>query len=239
MIFGIYKSKMFLKFKAPTVCLDQQIKRVFTKLSLTSALNNTMNVSISLIDVFLMGLIVSDMEMVASYKVATTIPAALVFIPAAIDVYIMPHFARNRENYVWVKHFYGVLIFALIVFNGLLCGGSLVFGPQIMRLLYGTEYQDTSICFIILMVGYFFSAIRMITFTVLYTQRKVHMNAILTVMTFIINLVLNMCLIPRFNSVGASVASMLTNAVTAIIVVGYLWNHFRSMQRAIVDKKSI
>ena len=47
--------------------------------------------------------IIPDSTVVAAYKIATNIPTALQFIPAAIIVYIYPHFARNKDNGEWLS----------------------------------------------------------------------------------------------------------------------------------------
>lgn len=228
MLFALIQSRSFLRLRAPETCLTPVLKKSFTRLSVSSALNNIINNSFSLIDVFLMGLIVKDMEMLASYKVAATIPLAMMFIPSAVDIYVMPHFARNRKNIPWVKKSYFLLMGALCAFNLLVCVGSLLLGPQIMGLLYGQGYESAATCFVILMVGYFFSAIRIVTYTVLYTQRQINVIVGLTVLNLGGNFLLNMLFIPKWLSVGAALASASINLISAGLMVGYfLWHLHR------------
>lgn len=229
MVFAMLSSRSFLRLKAPEKCLTPALKKTFTKLSLSSALNNIINNSFSLIDVFLMGLIVKDLEVLASYKVAATIPLAMMFVPSAVDIYVMPHFARNRTNIAWVKKSFGILIGLLSAFNLLVCLGSIVLGPQIMGLLYGESYQSAATCFGILMVGYFFSAIRIVTYTVLYTQRQVNVIVGLTVVNLVGNFLLNMLLIPRFGSIGAALASAGIHLISAFLMILYLFYHLHRM----------
>ena len=225
MCFGLFVSRKFLRLRAPEKCLEPSLKRIFTRLSLSSALNNMINNSFSLIDVFLIGLIVKDMEILASYKVATTIPLSLAIIPSAIDIYIMPHFARHRKDLKWVKKTYAVVLLALCAFNLLVCLGASLLAPQIMGLLFGANYQNAGTCFAILLAGYFFSAIRLVTYTVLYTQRQVNVNVILTCISLGTNVLFNVLLIPKFQSIGAALASAGVNLLSAVLMVGYLIFH--------------
>ena len=125
--------------------------------------------------------------MIASYKIAVNIPAALAFIPSAIDTVLLPRFARIQDDPRQVFRIYGKVIIAVCCFNLFLCAGAFLFGSQVMALLYGAQYEDAAACFFILMLGYFFSSIRAISYGVLYSQRQVGINLFVVAFSAVAN----------------------------------------------------
>ena len=97
----------------------------------------------------------------------------------------------------------------------------MLLGKPIMSWLFDISDPDAGICFVILIGGYFFSAIRVVTSTVLYTQRKVNINVFLTCISLAVYVILNIILIPKWQSVGAALASAGVNLLSAILATGY------------------
>lgn len=228
LLFGLYQSRGFLTFRAPTACLSAAEKRTAIKLSFSSGLSVIINNSLGLVDVFFLGLVLQDMTVIASYKVAANIPAALAFIPSAIDTVLLPRFARMQDKPNRLLSTYGKVITAVCGVNLLVCAGAFLFGPQVMTLLYGAQYEDAAVCFSILIVGYFFSCVRSVSYGVLYSQRKVGVNLTVVALSAVLTVSLNMLLIPRFGSIGAACASAAVNLAAAVVMVGYLIHYFVS-----------
>lgn len=222
MLFGLYKSRGILVFRAPQGCLTKVDKHTAIRLSVSCGLSNIINNSLGLVDVFFLGLLIKDVSVIASYKIAVNIPAALAFIPSAIDTVLLPRFARIQDDPRQVFRIYGKVIIAVCCFNLFLCAGTFLFGSQVMTLIYGAQYEDAAACFFILMLGYFFSSIRAISYGVLYSQRQVGINLFVVAFSAVANLILNAILIPAYGSIGAAVASASINLLAAFMMVGYL-----------------
>lgn len=73
-------------------------KKDFRHVALVSMINGGISQLLYLIDVFILGIVLPNESIIASYKVATIIPTALSFIPTALVTYIFPYFTENREN---------------------------------------------------------------------------------------------------------------------------------------------
>ena len=67
------------------------------------AVNNSLATILSLLGTTILGMIISDSEVIASYKVALTLPSALLFIPQAVMIFALPYFIRHKDDYVWTK----------------------------------------------------------------------------------------------------------------------------------------
>lgn len=175
-----------------------------------------------LIDVFLIGMLISDELVVASYKTATIVPNALLFIPTALVVYIYPYFAQKQDDKAWVKEKYFLLLKYFGLFNILVSVMLIILAPLIIRILFGAQYLDAVTAFRILSLSYFFSAtFRKTTGNILVTQRKLHVNFWIGVMEGVLNIISNWFLILFMGAVGAAVTTLIICVVSSAVSVGY------------------
>ena len=204
-------------------------RKGFLKLAFASQLNNGIDQALVLLDIFVIGLIIGENVTISSYKVASTLPAALAFVPNAIMVYAIPYFARRNTDLAWVRAAYR----KLILFGGLLHAaiavGMILLGPWLLPLLFGAQYADTVACFIVLMIGYFFSAtFRIPSASIIYTQHKVKINILITILTGVANIFLDVFFVLNMGSIGAAVATTLAHIIASALSFGYMCRHLKS-----------
>lgn len=217
---------MITIFKAP-VCLnkaslDDMRKTALWKISIISMSNNGIAELLYLLDIFFLGLIITNEELVASYKVATVIPNACIFIPMAIVTYIYPYFAANRLDRDWCRSHYYQLLKSLIIINAIISLVLCVFSKQIIILVYGEKYLDCLTCFRILSIGYFFSGtFRVISGNLLVTQRKLKFNLFVNIICGIINIIGDLILIPKLYSIGAAITTFVVILISGLISTIY------------------
>lgn len=192
------------------------------KLAAISMLNIATGQLLYLIDVFLIGVLISDELIVASYKTATIVPNALLFIPTALVVYIYPYFAQNQDDKGWVRQKYFLVLKYFGIFNLMISLMLIILAPLIIRILFGAQYLDAVAAFRILSLSYFFSAtFRKTTGNLLVTQRKLHVNFWIGVMEGVLNIVSNWFLIQYMGAVGAAVTTLVICIVSSAVSVGY------------------
>ncbi|MCM3386848.1 oligosaccharide flippase family protein [Ureibacillus chungkukjangi] len=222
-IFGIFLFRKELKGIIGAVVLPKPVKKEFIKFSLISALNNGIAKLLYILDIFLIGLIIADETIIAAYKTATLIPFALNFIPSSIVTFIYPYFARNNNNKSWIKKNYIKLVKYLFLINLLITSFLIVFAPFIINLLFGKEYHDALVPFIILSIGYFIAGtFRIPTGNVLLMIKEVKFNMYLAIATGLINIILDIILIINFGSVGAAITTVSIFIISSIVSVFYL-----------------
>lgn len=215
-----------VKLSAPIYIKKEEINKedkiALFKISFISMLNNGISHLLYLLDVFLLGIILSNEEIIASYKVATTIPAAMIFIPTALVTYIYPYFASKKDDKYWCLQQYKKIIKYFGAFNLLITIGLILLAKPIIVLLYGTQYTDAVTCFRILAVNYFISGtFRSISGNLLVTQRKLGFNLIVNVISGSVNIIGNLILIPLCASIGAALTTLTVSLVAAIMSTGY------------------
>lgn len=234
MVFGRYVSGLLFFciavyiYKIPFYqrkCADiaKKDKRDILKVSLISMLNNGLSQMLYLIDIFVIGIVLTDSIQVASYKVATQIPNALSFIPIAAVTYIYPYFAEHIHDKKWCIKRYKQILLSFGAFNICISLVLIVFAPYIVKLLFGTQYLDAVPVFRILSFSYFFSGtFRVIGGNLLVTQRKLRFNTAVAVISGIINIVADLLFIKWWGAVGAALATISVVVVTSVMNTVYL-----------------
>lgn len=211
--------------------LDEATIKSLLNISSISMVNNGLSKLMYLLDIFVLGLVVPDETVIASYKIATTIPNALIFVPASVIIYVYPYFARNKDNKKWLKKNYLRVTLAMGSFNLLISTMLVIFAPLIIKIVFGEQYLDALIPFRILSVSYLFSGtFRILAGNILITQRKLKYNLFVAVFSSGLNTLLNVLLINRWESMGAALATIITVIVTSILNVGYLKKTFDNIK---------
>jgi len=228
MIFGHYivaiamililKKSTKIPSKANYLSLNSSEKNDILKIAGISTLTNGLSQLLSLLGTLILGIIVTDPSIIASYKIASIIPTALNFIPGALMIYAYPYFARNKRNRVWViasyknLMIYGSLFFLFISLIGI------IFAKSIIGIIFGPDYLEATSSFQILMASFFIgSTFRTIAGNLLVTQRKLLLNLLNGVICTIISILLNIILIPKFGSEGAALSQFVTIATSGIL----------------------
>jgi len=216
----IYRFPLKRILTAARISVKEKIDML--KLAAISMLNIATGQLLYLIDVFLIGVLISDELIVASYKTATIVPNALLFIPTALVVYIYPYFAQNQDDKGWVRQKYFFVLKYFGIFNLMVSLMLIILAPLIIRILFGAQYLDAVAAFRILSLSYFFSAtFRKTTGNLLVTQRKLHVNFWIGVMEGVLNIVSNWFLIQYMGAVGAAVTTLVICIVSSAVSVGY------------------
>ena len=174
-----------------------------------------------MVDIFIIGIYVTDERLIASYKVATVIPTAITFIPSAIITYVYPYFAMNRKNMEWTKTNYKILLKWVAILNVVITLGLIIIAKPLIITIYGKNYLDSLQCFRILVFSYFFSGtFRIISGNLLVTQRRVGINLFISIISGVLNIVFNIILIPKLGNLGAALTT------TLIVLISSLFSTF-------------
>ncbi|KRE83801.1 hypothetical protein ASG89_11825 [Paenibacillus sp. Soil766] len=220
---GIIVYKFPLSKIRKVASLTKDNKLDLYKISLISMANNATGQLIFILDIFIIGLIIPDESVIATFKVATIIPNALFFIPGALMLYVYPYFSLNITNKKWIKKNVYLIIKYFGLFNLILTGVLILYAPIIVKLIFGAQYSDAVVPFRILAISYFFSAtFRKVAGNLLVTQRKLIFNFWLGVFEGIINIICSIILVNNFGSIGAAYTNLIIVIISSIISVRYL-----------------
>lgn len=202
----------------------------FLKYSIVTVLTNAMSQILYLLDTQLIGVFTKDEAILASYKVATTIPFNLIFIPTSIMVFAYPYFAQNKNDKMWIKKRVSQITKVLLVINLVIGLGGIIFSNLILS-IFGKQYLDARACFNVLMVGYIIAGTFRVPYgNILASLGLVKANFINAVFSGIANIILDVVLIIKYGSIGAAYATLIVFIISSII-------HFIFIKKAIKEVK--
>lgn len=195
----------------------------FIKFALASQFNNSIGALFNLFDLFVIGLLISGTEIISSYKAASAIPQALLFIPNSLMMFTVPYFARNYRNIPWIWDKYKKLTVAGVIINAAISTMLVAASKFLVPWIFGNAYSDIVPCFQILIVSFFFTATFHIpAANIIYTMHKIKINIAVTVVSNIMNCVLDFILIGKYGSIGAAYATLFVSVVTSFLFQLYL-----------------
>lgn len=224
-IFSILFICFYIKQPLPKFdwSLSKGEKIEITKFAVLSAITNSASMIVYLLDTFILGIVVAQGAVTASYKVALTIPTALAFVPMCVMTYIYPYFAKHAEDSTWCLR---NLRKVIVLFGGANC--IIVFllivaAPQLVALVFGIQYLDSVTSMRILCINYLISAtFYTVCGQLLVTLKKIKFNLFLNFFVCAINVVLNLWLIPLYCSNGAAIATTISTIVSAFTCTTFL-----------------
>lgn len=202
--------------------IDKNKRKAFWKMGISNQLNNTLGSLLYQIDIFILGIMTTNTVDVSIYKVATIIPNALVFLPQCLAIYANPYFIEHNKDAKWVSKNakkiikYMMPIYAIITIGLIACSGIII------DVLYGEEYKDAVIPFIILIIGFFFTAtFKNLLTNIIFCLHKIWFGVMLNIVSMIVNVILDIIFVWMFGYIGVGIATLIINILSSIISVIY------------------
>lgn len=203
------------------------------KISFISMCNNAISELLYIFDIFIIGIIIAEENIIANYKVATIIPFALMFIPAAIVNYVYPYFAENRLNKLWCLSRFNKLLITLLILNFLISLFLFVFAPFILKILFGEQYVSATDVFRILSLNYFIGGtFRILSGNLLVTQRKLKFNLIVAILCGMVNIVGDYYFVGLYGYAAAAWVTVVVTFISSFLSTGYLYYIYRNDEQS-------
>ena len=197
-------------------------RKAFWKMGISNQLNNTLGSLLYQIDIFILGIMTTNTVDVSIYKVATIIPNALVFLPQCLAIYANPYFIEHNKDAEWVNYNakkiikYMMPIYAIITISLIACSG------LIIDILYGAEYKDAVLPFVILIIGFFFTAtFKSLLTNIIFCLHKIWFGVMLNIVSMIVNVILDIIFIWIFGYIGVGIATLIINIISSLIAIIY------------------
>ncbi|WP_075721215.1 lipopolysaccharide biosynthesis protein [Roseburia sp. 499] len=172
-------------------------------------------------DTLMIGML-GDKEDIALYSIAKKIVSKAVSVNDAFCAGVIVTFAViTPENVLEKEREYKKLIKENTLLTLIITIGMIVLGPVLITYMYGLEYQYASVLLLMLMPYYIITALSHFFASIMDFQSMAKERSYYFWITIVINFVLNFTLIPRWNSVGATIA-------TIVSVIPYAVLTFRS-----------
>lgn len=212
MLFWQYRIKLIPRY-------DAKIFKYLGKIAIPFALAAIFARVYSYIDSILLSKLAGDAEL-GWYSIPYKITYAFQFIPLALVAALYPRFSEYFVNdkkklaYIFER---GIKYLLIIVFP--IAVGIGVLAKDIILLVFTEEYINSILPLQILLAGLVFSYISFPIGAFLNACNKQVTQTVIVAGVMVINIILNLLLIPRFGVVGAAISALVGNIILA--KVGY------------------
>jgi len=199
-----------------------QIKDL-SRYSMKSGVTSALNTILYRLDVLIIGYVVVDSSILASYKAGTQLPENLNFIPQCVMIYFLPLLIQNISNTEWikkkVKQIY-LMVGAVSLAIGLFV---IVAAPLIVKILWGDKYIDAVPCMRILSVSFIvLSTFRITSTNILLALKRTGFTMAVSIVTGVSNIILDVVLTMKFGSIGAAYATLIVTVIAALMSFPYV-----------------
>ena len=207
--------------------VEHSLKREINWYSIQYMVTNGLWAIFMLNDTFLLGRFGSGPEIIADYKVAYAIPGSVSLLSTAIGIFITPHFVKNEKNIEWIRKNYLLSYISTAVFVGTLCLGLSILAKPIIRILYGEQYlNNIKIMRILLLASFFNCGLRYTTANILAAMGKVKYNMVVSLTGILLQLSINIKIIPLFGAEGIAITSCIVYAIMALFLFFVFIRHY-------------
>lgn len=225
----IFFRKIKFNFQMDLASDFPKINFSFFKYGFFASLSNVVTQLLFVIDILLLGYLLSDAEIITKYRYISLIPLSLLFLPRvfmAADFVAVTEKIRSIDFIkTYIKSyllFFSTLSFILII-------PAYFFQSEVL-LLFGSDYSSFGDSFFLLMVGICgIFILRGLFGNLLSSLGKAHINYYIALAGLLINIALNYLLIPKLGLKGAAITSSLLMWFTGIISMfafGLLYRNF-------------
>jgi len=216
LFFLIYRE---IGFNIPTIEIRQYKEDI--KLGFPLVLGYITNVILSTSDRYIIALLLSVKE-VGYYNPAYALGSAIIFFPMVSGVVLPPLLSRSvdngREYEAQVMLNYTIKGFLLICIPFI--AGSYVMGGQLLTVLANAEVGGSAYLIVpVVAMGILFYGLNVIMSNILFVQMKTHVMFGMSVITAVLNLMLNIILIYIFRDIMIAALTTLLSYFIAFVFV--------------------
>ena len=230
-IFNFYNSKKHIKLKLRVnknslIYLPAAFVLFFNKIATTVYVNS---------DITMLGFLSSTSE-IGIYSTAVKIYTAVKMLVTAILNVALPRLTFNiRNNKVSEYNRLVILVIkALILLIPPCMIGIIQQSKNLILLVSSQAFLSAAPALVILSIALFFSAVAMFcSATVLMPMNKEKIILKSTVVGAVINIVLNVIMLPKWGFVGAAITTLLSELVVSIVQLSGAWKTIKSLKLSV------
>lgn len=205
--------------------LNMHQKKELWHYSIFNGISSILNQLLFLIDFSMLAKLIGSTQILAIYKVATLIPNALKFIPQSVVICVVPNIVAHNKDPFWLKKMFKKTFVGMLIFNLLIGLCFILFAPLVIYIIAGKQYLVAVGSFRVLIAGYCIAGtFRSLSVNFLAALKMVKWNAILSLISCLIAIMLNFLLIPKFGMIGAAYATFgveLTSSILTFVCLMY------------------
>jgi O-antigen/teichoic acid export membrane protein len=202
------------------------IKRELLFFSLPLMASSFVKTVVTRIDIIMIGYFITATD-VGIYNVAVPTAQLLTIFTASMSALFLPIlselYAKKRKNDLALV--YKTVVKWTFYLNYPLLLMMVFFPTQIINLLFGAEYASGALPLSILSIGLFMGTLFFAPTTLTIMAKKTRIIFSISTVLMVVNILLNLSMIPRFGINGAAAATTITFIFNAVLIIGYSWRN--------------
>lgn len=209
---------------------QKEFKKQFQSYSFQMMLTDGLWAIFMLNDILLLGQITGNDTLIADYKIAYVIPANLSIVTSSICVFTAPYFTQKDKdgNTKWLSDKLKESLIVTMSIIGVIALICILLGAYIIEILFGNQYLSSlPIMNILLFASFFNNGIRAVIANFLSAIGEQKVNLIVAAIGIIIQIALNIILIPSMGAMGVGISSLSVYLVMSIILLIVVKNRIK------------
>ena len=225
---ALWNERFFGKVMSTKERLEASDRRQINNYAFVCAITNFTSTVLTLLDVTCLDLVLKDPTVLADYHVASVIPTACTFVPSCLMVFFYPKLvAAISDGKEAGRKYLFQLAKVYAVVNGIVCLGIAVCAPLLIWIVYGEKYMNVIGLMQILNLNYLAYCVRNLMGNAIAAIKKVKMNLLFATVSGVLNIALNLLLIPWLGAAGAAVATLIVTLTVAAMDCTYVLRYFK------------
>jgi len=186
--------------------------------SMPLLLLSIINIIIEKLDILSIGYFL-NLEKVGLYNAALPLASLSQIIPVALTAIFMPVITElyAKNNIDKIKELYKKVSRWIFIVNIALVLMLIFFSDAVLNIFFGPLYIQASQALIIIAIGYFVYYQTLGSHYILYMLGKTRLLMLNAIIVALLNIILNIILIPKFGIVGAATALAITYSLLGIL----------------------
>ncbi|WP_370005319.1 flippase [Methanothermobacter sp. KEPCO 2] len=218
------------RFLRPSLSFNPSLQRKLLVMGLPFGLNSLFAMFFFKIDTVLLGIMKDDVA-VGIYNAAYNPLLSLSMIisgmvSAAIYPVMSRYFTSDADS---LETFTMVSCRYLSILGFPIAAGCLVFADRFIELFYGGGYLGAILAFQILALFIPIRLVSTVTGTLLTSINRQGFRMLSVGLSAVLNIVLNVILIPAYSYIGASAATVISEVFLYLLFLFYIWRHYRGV----------
>lgn len=201
--------------------LSQKQKQSFIKMGLSILIGTFFFSIMSSNELFLVNNLLSDEVITSNYKVSILIPSQVRVIISSVMIFFFPILAKLKDNQKIYKLAKRINLTTFLIIS-LIAGIGIVLSPFIIRLFFGSQYDDTLKLTVIFWIVYLFNSVINVPFNILLALGRSSFVMLSSIIISLIHLLLTYMFIKLFGINGVAFSTLLSYVIGGIIYWKYL-----------------
>jgi O-antigen/teichoic acid export membrane protein len=169
------------------------------------------------------------------YVIAVGLAERLWILTGAVANVLLPHLTNNRDRDPTLS---AVIARHVLIWTGLACLAIFVLAEVIVRVLFSSEFLPAVSALRWLLPGILVLSVGKVLVAELHAKEKVHYAAWTSAAAALINIVLNVILVPRMGISGAALASTVSYSILSCMVTWYYLREVGASWTLLVPRRS-